>query len=74
MESETAKQLYYGGKKIPIFPDYPSVMTKQRALFNRTREHFFFTNITPFLFVVLSNRAGGTKMEVNNRPSEGVRK
>lgn len=32
------KQLFHGGKRIQIFPDYPPAVAKKRALFNRTRE------------------------------------
>lgn len=33
-----AKQLFYEGKRIQIFPDYPPSIAKRRALFNRARE------------------------------------
>ncbi|KAA8578626.1 hypothetical protein FQN60_004509 [Etheostoma spectabile] len=33
-----AKQLYHGGKRIQIFPDYPPAVARKRALFNGTRE------------------------------------
>ncbi|CAM4659977.1 unnamed protein product [Leuciscus chuanchicus] len=37
-KAAAAKQLYHGGKRIQIFPDYPPTVAKKRALFNRTRE------------------------------------
>lgn len=37
-KSAAAKQLYYRGKRIQIFPDYPPAVAKRRALFNRARE------------------------------------
>ncbi|XP_048086705.1 uncharacterized protein LOC125286061 [Alosa alosa] len=33
-----ARQLFYEGKRIQIFPDYPPAVAKRRALFNRARE------------------------------------
>lgn len=33
-----AKQLFYKGKRIQIFPDYPPAVAKRTALFNRAKE------------------------------------
>lgn len=37
-KAAAAKQLYHGGKRIQIFPDYLPAVAKRRALFNCTRE------------------------------------
>ncbi|KAG7504929.1 hypothetical protein JOB18_019734 [Solea senegalensis] len=37
-KASAAKQLYFRGKRIQIFPDYPPTVAKRRALFNRARE------------------------------------